>query len=270
LQEALQVESFCKNILILLPLFEQEIQTAVEHNFILTVDSFSTLQRILSCSSSKARVHLKIETGMNRLGFESSELAELVPYFNDISIEGAFSHFYGDTITQCDKQLQQFNIATEFIEKALGKSVIKHIANTSGVLLSQKYFLDMARIGLGLYGYSAQNLSVAKTVVAKVIAVREVFENEVVGYGGIYKASERCKIAIVNCGYANGFSRVLRSGVVKINNNFYNIVGNICMAMLMVKVSDDVKVGDDVILLGDGVNNANDNIIVYELLCNLH
>lgn len=272
-QEALQVKDFCPNVLILLPVHSQEeIALALQHGFIFTVDSFFTLFALQNAvQNQKARVHVKVETGMNRLGFGVEQLPALLQQLNGkkVVVEGVFSHFWGETATQCDGQLEKFQQACSLLS-ARFPSLICHVANTSATLLNEKYRLDMCRVGLGLYGYGAPNLSVAKTVSAKVIAIRSVRAGESVGYGAEYVFPSNTTVAIVRCGYANGFPRALKNAKVKIGEQLFPVVGNVCMAMLAVDVKNSqVQVGDDVILLGKGVNNANCDVIVYELLCNL-
>lgn len=272
--EALLVEQFCPNVLVLLPVVEKHLlQTAVEHNFVLTIDSFYTFSALKYSlpRGKKARVHLKINTGMNRLGFSADELPTLLKQdFSNISVEGVFSHFWGETEKDCDSQLQLFLQASETLSWHFRRPLVRHIANTSGVLLSSAYHLDMVRIGLGLYGYGAPNLVTAKTVFAKVLAVHGVSAGETVGYGAAHTFVNNTNVAVINAGYSTGFCRALKNSCVKINGKVFPIVGNICMSMLMVDVgSASVKVGDNAILLGQGINNANCNVIVYELLCNL-
>lgn len=272
--EALLVEQFCPNVLVLLPVVEKDLlTTAVEHNFVLTVDSFCTfsaLKRSLP-RGKKARIHLKINTGMNRLGFLPTELPTLLKQdFSDVSVEGVFSHFWGETEKDCNVQLQRFLQAAETLSWHFRRPLVRHIANTSGVLLNSAYHLDMARVGLGLYGYGAPNLLPAKTVFAKVLAVHGVSAGQTVGYGAAHTFDKNTTVAVINAGYATGFCRALKNSCVKINGKVFPIVGNICMSMLMADVGNaDVKVGDNAILLGQGINNANCNVIVYELLCNL-
>ncbi|MGN1040859.1 MAG: alanine racemase [Candidatus Fimimonas sp.] len=272
-QEALQVKDFCPNVLILLPVHSQEeIALALQHGFILTVDSFFTFFALQNAvQNQKARVHVKVETGMNRLGFGVEQLPALLQQLNcqKVAVEGVFSHFWGETATQCDGQLEKFQQACSLLS-ARFPSPICHVANTSATLLNEKYRMDMCRVGLGLYGYGAPNLSVAKTVAAKVIAIRSVRAGESVGYGAEYVFPSDTTVAIVRCGYANGFPRALKNAKVKIGEQLFPVVGNVCMAMLAVDVKNSrVQVGDDVVLLGKGVNNANCDVIVYELLCNL-
>lgn len=272
-EEALQVKEFCANILILLPIFSREkIESALQHGFIFTVDSFATLAAIQNAvKDKKARVHIKIETGMNRLGFKLENLPQLLQQLDNekVSVEGVFSHFWGDSVSQCDVQLTKFLQAFDFLS-CYYPSLIRHIANTSATLLSDRYHLDMVRIGLGLYGYGAPDLERAKTVTAKVIAKHNVYAGEIVGYSGKYTFPADTAIAIVKCGYANGFPRALKNAKVKFGQNLFPVVGNVCMAMFAVDVGDcKIDIGDDVILLGKGINNANCDVIVYELLCNL-
>lgn len=272
--EALQIEPFSQNTLILLPAFGADAEVAVNHGFVLTVDSFDTLDSLLRCipKNKKARVHLKIQTGMNRLGFNLEDLPHLVVKldFSKMAVEGVFSHFFGETEAQCDEQLKIFEQAVSFLREHLSNGFLSHIANTSAVLLNSKYRLDMARVGLGLYGYGAPNLKRAKTVTARVIATRSVHKGEIVGYGGAHTFQTDTNVAVLNVGYANGFPRALKNAVAKRGNDLFPIVGNVCMAMCMADVKcAQVEVGEEVVLLGEGVNNANSQVIVYELLCNL-
>lgn len=274
LAEAQKISSFSKNILILLPVFDCCADGGFCGNFILTVDSFETLDRILRFTprGKKTRVHIKLETGMNRLGFKPEELEELAVALENpkLSVEGVFSHFYADTEKLCDEQLKIFNYGTDMLVSRLKKPLIRHIANTSGVLLSKKYHLDMARVGLGLYGYGSDALTVAKSVTAKVLAVQNVKGGQCVSYGGEYIFPKDTRVAVIGVGYGNGFARALKHSSVKINGKLFPVVGNVCMAMCMAEIGDaSVNVGDEALLHGEGLNNANSDVIVYELLCNL-
>jgi len=272
--EATKISQF-GDVLILLPVTAQEVPMAVRSNIILTVDSFVTLDTLLGNlpRGKYARVHIKINSGMNRLGFTYEQLPQLLDRLRlapDLKVEGVFSHFFGIAKSDCDRQFAAFEKCCNFIASGVPGNLTYHIANTSGVLLDTKYHLDMARVGLGLYGYGTENLTPAKTVTAQVIATRAVSAGETVGYDAAYTFPRDTRIAVVNCGYAHGFPRALTHAKVKINGRVCNVVGNVCMAMLTVDTGDlDVKVGDEVVLLGEGINNANNNVIVYELLCNL-
>ena len=272
--EAEQLLLLKKDVLVLLPQNSRNTERAIKGNCIVTVDSFSTLDtvdKVAKNLKTTARVHIKIDSGMSRLGFHYSEIDKLLQLFRgaNIEVEGIFSHFYGDTERECDKQLKQFRDCYKLIEQSYGKSLVKHIANSGATLLSPKYHLDMARVGLGLFGYGNDNLVPAKSVYADVIAVKDVPAGSVVGYGAKYVCSKDTKIAVLNVGYALGLARTLIGSKIKIGTKLYPIVA-ICMAMALVDVGDaPINVGDTATLLDKDVNIANDKVIIYELLCNL-
>lgn len=274
--EAKQIDFVSKDILLLLPQNNDNTIEAIRRKIILSVDSFETLNTVSAAAKKMqtfARVHIKIDSGMSRLGFKPNDIEKLVnrlPNYPEIVVEGVYSHFYGDNAAQCDKQRAVFLPCAVRLENALNKQLTKHIANSNGALISTKYHLDMARIGLGLYGYGNDDLIPVKTVTAKVIAVKTVSAGDVVGYGAKYVTPHSGRIAVLNVGYAHGFSRALVGSQIKINGRYCKVVA-VCMAMIMVDVSDvDAKAGDIATLLGNGVNAANDVVSIYELLCNLH
>ena len=266
--EAEQLLALKKDVLVLLPQNERNTERAIKSNCIVTVDSFSTLDtvdKVAKNLKTTARVHIKIDSGMSRLGFQHSEIAKLLQLLSgaNIEVEGIFSHFYGDTERECDRQLQQFQMCCEAFEKGYSKPLIKHIANTGATLLNSKYHLDMARVGLGLFGYGNENLLPAKSVTADVIAVKNVAAGSVVGYGAKYVCATDTRIAVLNVGYAMGMSRTLIGAKIKIGECFYTVVA-ICMAMTLVDVgSDNVDVGQTATLLGKDVIISNDQVIIY-------
>ena len=274
-EEAKKIEFVKGDILILLPQSYSDTEVAICSGYLLSLDSFATLDNILSACvklGKTARVHIKIDSGMSRLGFKQNEidkLTELLTSTLNIAVEGVYSHFYGENNVDCDKQLNVFLPCARQIESALNKPLIKHIANSGGALLSNKYHLDMARIGLGLYGYGDTRLAPVKTVTANVVAVKAVDAGNAIGYGAKYVAKDNMRVAVLNVGYALGFARSLVGSFVKINGKSCKVVA-VCMAMIMIDVSGlDVKVGDTAILLGESVNVSNETTSIYELLCNL-
>lgn len=272
--EAEQIQFLNKDILILLPQNLRNAERAIIAGYILTVDSLTTCQvveKAMQNTGKTARVHVKIDSGMSRLGVQDSEIQLLCDCANfaKMSIEGIFSHFYGDTLSECDKQFDRFIYSTRLYNEIYGRPVVRHIANTGATLLSDKYHLDMVRVGLGLFGYGDDNLLPVKKVYADVISVKDVRAGSVVGYGGKYKCDKDSKIAVINVGYANGLPRCLVGSNISVNGQFCVIAG-ICMAMTLLDVTElKVDIGDKAILLGDGVNISNDKVIIYELLCNL-
>ena len=272
--DAKELSFLRKDVLILLPQNARNTERAIKCNAILTVDSFDTLFLVDSVARrlhTNARIHVKIDSGMSRLGFNKAQMMQLTQMLNssNVTVEGVFSHFYGDTQIDCDKQLTYFSQCCSQIEKCCQISPIRHIANTSATLLSDKYHLDMARIGLGLYGYGEPNLQPAKTVTADVIAVKQVDKGSVVGYGAKYTCEKPTQIVVLNVGYATGLPRTLVGAKVKIAEQYCSVVA-ICMAMTLVDTGETkISVGDVATLLSTEVDMANDEVIIYELLCNL-
>ena len=271
-EEALVVKQVAKNVLVLLPQDAENAGKALSADVALTVDSFRSLDVLQKAvpRGKTASVHLKIQTGMHRLGFDLCQLDELKKRLDmsKVRVDGVFSHFYGESTKDCDLQYADFLQATKMLQSFLPQPFTRHIANTSATLLGG-YNADMVRVGLGLYGYGCDGLVPAKTVTAKVIALRNCKLGDKVSYGG-YPLQKDCTLAVVNCGYANGFPRALKNAVVRINGQNCPVVGKICMAMCMADVTGvEVDVGDSAVLLGNGVNNANCDVIIYELLCNL-
>ena len=274
MDDAEQLIFLQKDTLILLPQNERNTERAIKANCILTVDSFSTLDtvnRVAHKLNSTARVHIKFDSGMSRLGFQYVDIDELYSALRNSNVvaEGIFSHFYGDSELECDGQLRCFQDCCNAFEWRYGSSLVKHIANSQATLLSSKYHLDMVRIGLGLYGYGDAHLLPAKSVLADVIAVKNVCAGSVVGYGAKYVCTRDTRIAVLNVGYATGLQRTLIGSEIKIGKHFYPVVA-ICMAMALVDVGNaEVSVGETATILGKDVNIVNDEVIIYELLCNL-
>lgn len=273
-QEAQQIAFLQKDTLVLLPQIKiKDIEIALSCGAQLTVDSFETLKNVCTVATNlnvTPKIHVKIDSGMSRLGFTFEQLRQLCAKLQKsyVTVVGVYSHFWADTVTGCDAQLHYFEKCCRYLGKYL-PPFEKHIANTCATLLSKKYHLDMVRIGLGLYGYGDANLIPVKTVTAQVVAVKQLPKWSIVGYGGNYIAKEQMVVAVVNVGYAQGFGRVLVGGKVGVNGVLCKVLA-VCMATIIVDVTDaTVEVGNEVKLLGKGVNLANNEVIVYELLCNL-
>ena len=226
-------------------------------------------------------VHIKINTGMNRMGIEINEIDELIEYVSaqpEIKIEGVFSHLAASDLKEGEhftlKQIDQFKIAAKKIEKSLGKSIIKHILNTSGIENYSKNSFDMVRLGIGIYGVSKNiKLENVATLKTKINKIRTVNVNSQVGYGTTNITNQTTKIGIIPIGYADGFSRAHGNGVGKVyvNGEFAKTYGNICMDMSFINLGKiNAKVGDTVEIFGE--NNSIENIaksintIPYEIL----
>jgi alanine racemase len=234
-------------------------------------------------------VHIKIDSGMHRVGFEAYEvetlcdLLEINPY---VRIKSVYSHFVASDAEQHDlftvQQINTFEKAYKDIEDAIGYQVIKHISNTSGIIRWPNAQYDMVRLGIGLYGVDAavpreesalQPVATLKTTVSQ---VKRVLAAETIGYNrnGSLKADGR--IATVRIGYADGYLRAFGNGVGKmlVNGTLVPTVGNITMDMCMLDVSGlEVKEGDEVIVFNEQqrIEELATQIgtIPYEILTNI-
>ncbi len=274
IEEAKECLPFNKDVLILLPLNEADTVWAIASRCILTVDSIFTLFIVEKCAkmlNMKARIHVKIDSGMNRLGLKYEQLCQFVISLDpSICVEGIYSHFYSNIELECDEQLEKFLRCAVYLQSQFDYPLVKHIANTWAAAQSPKYHLDMVRVGIGLYGYGLDSLAIAKNVWGRIIAIRNVKKGECVGYNKGFIAEKDSQIATVDIGYSQGVYRVLAGSKLLVGSKLFSIVGNICMSMCMLDVTDgSVHIGDKAFLLCKENILSNDNVIIYEMLCNL-
>ena len=231
-------------------------------------------------------IHLKIDTGMKRLGFLSSEVDELLNILsenNSIIVKSAFTHLVASEDRSQDEftkqQVEIFLNVADKIEKQLKYKVIRHVLNSSGVERFPEYNFDMVRLGIGLYGVSSvsndklMNVCSLKTIISQ---IKTLGPNDTVGYNRKGKLEKQGKIATIPIGYADGLHRILSNGAgkVMINNKIAPIIGNICMDMTMINISEiEAKEGDEVILFNENYpieNLAKDaQTIPYEILTSI-
>jgi len=234
-------------------------------------------------------VHLKIDTGMHRLGFEPMDiemLCDLLEKNKFLRIVSAYSHLAASEAPEHDAftqtQIDKFEKATGQIEDSLGYKVIKHISNTSGITRWPSAQFDMVRLGIGLYGVDAaipadsaalQPITTLKTSISQ---VKKIPAGETVGYGRKGMLSRDGKIATVRIGYADGYLRAFGNGVGKmyVNGIVAPTVGNIAMDMCMIDVTEiDAHEGDEVIVFNE-THRIEDlatqiGTIPYEILTNI-
>ncbi len=263
--------------------------------------TISSLRECLICNNigrhfgSKFSLHLKVDTGMSRLGFECNKFVQLfekIKSFENITIEGIYSH-----LSSADKdnslnpksstQLQKlkFQELLKQIKVYKNDNIKIHLANSAAMLLDKDFHFHMVRIGLSMYGYSPlpkldANLSLnpALFLKVKVAFIRIIDKGVSVSYGGKFVSSRKTKLAVLSIGYADGVPRNL-SGKIKVihNNKLYPQVGSITMDQMMVDItgSNEIKIGTTMVLLGsDGdkvispVDWAKEsNTIPWEILC---
>ena len=262
-----------KPILVLNYTFPYSYPDIIKNDIRITVfrqDELKDLNAIAKAMHKKAKVHIKLDTGMGRIGIRPDDsgvdfVRECISDFEGIEIEGIFSHFArADETdkTSAKKQLELFKGFVDRIEKELSFSFpIKHIANSAAICDIREARLDMCRAGIILYGLrpseevdiKALDLKPALTLHSHVIYVKECGPGTTVSYGSTYVCDSTKKIATIPIGYADGYPRSLSNkGYVLIHGKKAKVLGKICMDQFMVDVSDipDVKEGDLVTLIG--------------------
>lgn len=230
-------------------------------------------------------IHIKLDTGMHRLGFDEADLPRLVAFIQQhpkLKIASIFSHLAAAEDPNEDDftrgQIALFDKMSSFLISQFDYPILRHILNSAGISRFPEAQYDMVRLGIGLYGFSSvpqdqahlQNTVTLRTVITQ---VKTIPANETIGYNRSYKTLKESKIAIIPIGYADGYPRELGNGVGKVfvAGRLVPIVGKICMDMCMIDVTGlEVKEGDEVIVYGD--QNPLDKVaasihrIPYELM----
>ncbi len=277
LDEAVEVREEYKDIPILcLGYVDKEyISIAKNNNITLTVNTVQCAKDIVE-SNEKVKVHIKVNTGMNRLGLSTKE--EIDEVYNllkgKIEVEGVYSHIYDAASREnTNKQFEKFKRLVS--DEILHNVKIVHIGASETVTGYEKpSFVNGCRLGIIMYGFTTDlslDLQSTFSLYSKVIQINTLREGDTLGYSGAYIAKEGDKIAVICAGYADGIIRENTGRNVYINKNEYKIVGNICMDMLFALVDDSVNVGDEVILLKDNdhIDEVSKHLhtIPYEVLC---
>lgn len=278
-----------KNILILNWVPENCIEFCARHNVSITVFNLEQIKCLSKIKTKeKIKVHLAINTGMNRIGFCDEkvflQVVEQIKLCKNVCIEGIYTHFYNaENILDTQKQNCIFNHFVKLLAKYVDiKKVICHAESSNAYFLSGFDF-DMSRAGILIYGLFDKNKNRFKEVLSiksKIICITKVEKGQSVGYGKNYVAKKDMTVATVPLGYADGIMRsVSKKGYVIVCGKKCKIVGNICMDMFMVDVSTvNAKLFDEVVLIGaDKQGNflsANQvakwcNTIGYEILTNI-
>ena len=232
------------------------------------VYSFNLLNELIKAAEKEGvtnfPVHIKIDTGMHRLGFAPSDIPELIARFkrqSSVIPRSVFSHLVGSDSTQFDDftrmQIETFERVSNELQSAFSHKILRHICNTAGIGRYPEAQLDMVRLGLGLYGvdpFSNSILSNVSTLKTTILQIRNVPKEDSVGYSRKGLLSRDSRIAAIPIGYADGLNRRLGNGnaYCMVNGQKAPYVGNICMDVCMIDVTDiDCKEGDKVIIFGD-------------------
>ncbi|MCA1746124.1 MAG: alanine racemase, partial [Bacteroidales bacterium] len=259
----------------------------LEHQLEPEIYSREGLERFLKecryMGLSEQSVHIKLDTGMHRLGFESEDVAWLCSQLTarEIRVKSLFTHLAGSDDASLDaftkQQVEELAQMAGPIKAVAGSDVMLHALNSSGIERFPGLQLDMVRIGIGLYGQgSSEKLEPVSTFKTIISQIREVGPGETVGYGRSGVVHRESKIATIPVGYADGINRRLGNGnyAFFLNGRYAPTIGHVCMDMTMLDITDiDATVGDPVELFGKNckVSAMADRLgtIVYEVLTSI-
>ena len=275
---------------------EQSLETMIHHKLEPEIYSFRTLNSFTTALERRSKstgflpfpVHIELETGMHRTGFEENELNELIVRIKNnknIKVSSVFTHLSASEDPQHDKftelQIDRFKKMSDKILSHFDYPILRHALNSSGILRFPQHNFDMVRLGIGIYGIAStaqdqkqlHNVGTLKTTISQ---IKNVSPKETVGYGRKGVIKKEAQIATVSIGYADGLSRRLSNGVGKmyVNGKLAPVIGNVCMDMCMLDITDiPAKEADEVIVFGQEypiTQIATElGTIPYELLTNI-
>jgi alanine racemase len=244
--------------------------TLFEHNLEPEVYSFHLLEALIKEAEksgiTRFPIHIKVDTGMHRLGFAPHEMPQLIErlkHQDAVIVRSVFSHLAAGDSPRFDdftrEQIRLFDAASTELTQAFGHRIFRHICNSAGAERFPEAQYDMVRLGIGLYGVSPvtnaviNNVSTLKTTI---LQIRDVPKDETVGYGRNGKLTRDSRIAALPIGYADGLNRHLgnTAGYCLVNGMHAPYVGNICMDVCMIDVTDiECREGDSVEIFGDNL-----------------
>ena len=271
-----------KPIMILGFVFEDDYEKIVKYNIRPCVSSLDMARKLSACAAlqnKNVKIHVKIDTGMHRIGFDCSdnsvEEIALISELPNIEMEGMFTHFSKADESDKNFSTNQFKKFLQMKEALLEKNVefeVYHCANSAAILDLKDYKLDLVRSGITTYGLWPSdevnkdlNLKPALSLYSHVSFVKKLKAGEPVSYGGTFLTDKDSVIATIPVGYADGYARSLSNkGFVLIHGKRAKIVGRICMDQFMVDVTDieGTSIGDEVVLIG---RMEDESITIEEL-----
>ena len=297
LSEAIQVKTSFPNIetMVLGYTPENLAQDVIEYNIIQTIytlEQAKEFSKIAVSLNKNITVHIKLDTGMNRLGmvFEDKTIDSILEMskLDNLIIEGIFTHFAAADETNKEytrEQVKKYKYIVNSLEERGFKIPLKHVSNSAGIIDLPEYNFDMVRAGIMLYGlypskevnHDIVNLKEVMCLKAQVSFVKTLEAGTGVSYGLKYKCDKKSLVATLPIGYADGYTRML-SGKAKVmvQGSCVPVIGNICMDQCVIDVSGlNVNIGDEVILFGGNDKNGISidsvaqslNTISYEITC---
>lgn len=281
---ALRKAGLHKPILILGYTFPDNYEALIEQDISMTVFRYDTLEELSACAAGlgkKAKVHIKVDTGMSRIGIfpDESGLAfvKKALSYNELMIEGVFTHFARADETDKTSAERQFDRISQFwnaIETQTGYRIPwKHCANSAGLMELPKTHMDMVRAGIILYGMTPSEEVKKETLSLKpllslkshIVHIKHVPKGTPISYGGTYVTDKELRIATIPVGYADGYPRSLSGkGYVLIHGKKAPILGRICMDQFMADIEDipEAQNGSEVTLIGE---DCGSRITIEEL-----
>lgn len=262
------------------------LERIIENNLEPNIYSFRSLEDFLAAAGKAGvedyPVHLKVDSGMHRLGFEWQDmqtLAERLRAQNAVRVRSVFSHLCVADEPSWDaftlEQIERFCRCADYLKEQLPYPIMKHILNSAGMERFTQYQFDMCRLGIGLYGFSFTGAPLRNvcTLKSTLLSVKTVKAGESIGYGRHTWLQEDRKIGVIPIGYADGFDRRFgnQAGEVLVRGKRCKVMGNVCMDLCMVDVTDtDAQPGDEAIIFGDNlpIQELADKLgtITYEIL----
>lgn len=248
----------------------ESFQKLIDHQLepeIFSLESFRLFIQFLQNTGSRPPypIHLKLDTGMHRLGFTPEDLPNFLPVLKEspeVRVATLFSHLVGADEVEHNaysrQQIRLFREMSDALNQTLGYMPLRHICNTAGILRFPEAAFDMVRLGIGLHGIEAagiepQALRVAGTLKTTISQIKHISAGETVGYGRKGMVDKPSRIATIAIGYADGYNRKFSQGVgqVWLNGELCPVVGNVCMDMTMIDVTHvPCEVGDEVEIFG--------------------
>lgn len=271
-------------ILVLGGVIAEQIPLFLEHDIEIMASSIEKLQAINLCAAEHsilAKVHLKIDTGLGRIGvrhinaYDFFRQAVSLPWINIVGVASHFATADDQNIAYMREQCQKFNQVTQFFPEHGLDMPLRHIANSGAIMQLPESYFDMVRPGIMLYGVYPQswmrklcNLEPVLSLHARVVYFKVVQQGATVSYGRTWQAQCDTRVITLPIGYGDGYPRALSNkGCVLIKGQRYPIVGNICMDQMMVNIgSDTAYCGDDIVLVGTSGNlqiTINDLVDCY-------
>lgn len=255
-----------KNILVMNPeqnafddIIDYDLEPSIYSNYILN----AFIKHLILRQMSGFPIHIKLDTGMHRLGFTEEDMTELYDTLltqPEVFVKTAFSHLsVADNLSEklfTYDQIRTFEIMTGSLKDRIGYAFDRHLANSAGTINFSNAHFNMVRIGIGLFGLTSSedpNITNVLSFISQISQIKKIKEGDSVGYGRTFIADEPTTIGIIPVGYADGLRRELSRGgwQVLINGQKAPILGNVCMDMCMVNLKGiEAKVGDEVQLFG--------------------